>query len=180
MSSHPRPRRPTAEEALSFLRRSGCNAAVIKHSITVARTAVEIAESYLRKGFKVDLELIRSGALLHDVGRSLTTRVRHGAEGARLLREAGFDEELARIAERHVGAGIPREEALMLGLSAQDYLPETLGEKIVCYADKLVSGSTVTDIDHVLRDFARRLGKDHPSIERVKRLHNEIMSKING
>jgi uncharacterized protein len=180
LSSPPRPRRPSTEETLSFLRKSGCNPKVINHCITVAKTAVEIAESHIRRGVNVDLALVRSGALLHDIGRSATAKVKHGAEGGRILREAGFSEDLARIAERHVGAGIPKEEAEKLGLPTQDYLPETLEEKIVCYADKLVSGNKVTDIDHVIQDFASKLGPDHPSIERIKRLHNEITIRVNG
>jgi len=75
----------------------------------VAKTAVEIAESHIRRGVNVDLALVRSGALLHDIGRSATAKVKHGAEGGRILREAGFSEDLARIAERHVGAGIPKK-----------------------------------------------------------------------
>lgn len=180
LSSPPRLKRPTTEEALSFLKKKACNPKIIKHSIAVATTAVELAESCIRKGTHVDMTLVRSGALLHDVGRSVTTDVKHGMEGAGILREAGFSEDLARIAERHVGAGIPKEEAMALGLPPKDYLPATLEEKIVCYADKLVSGSKVTDIDYVIKIFADKLGPDHPSIERLKRLDKEITHTING
>ena len=38
----------------------------------------------------------------------------------------------------------------------------------------------MTDIDHVIQDFASKLGPDHPSIERIKRLHNEITIRVNG
>lgn len=180
LSSPPKLKHPTTEEALSFLKKKACNPKIIKHSIAVATTAVELAESCIRKGTRVDMALVRSGALLHDVGRSVTTDVKHGMEGAGILREAGFGEDLARIAERHVGAGIPKEEAMALGLPPKDYLPETLEEKIVCYADKLVSGSKVTDIDFVIKHFADKLGRDHPSIERLKRLDEEITHTING
>ena len=180
MSSSPRSLRPTVEEALSFLEKSRCSKKIIRHSVVVSKTAVKLAESCPRKRVNPDVALVRLGALLHDVGRSVTSNVNHGAEGARLLREAGFSEELARIAERHVGAGIPREEAKNLDLYPQDYLPETFEEKIVCYADKLVSGSRVTNIDYVIEDFKDKLGPDHASIERLKRLHKEIMSMISG
>jgi len=180
LSSPPRPALPTTEQALDFLRKNHCNRKIIKHSLVVAKTATELAESLLDKGTPVDKALVWSGALLHDVGRSVTTDAGHGAEGARLLREAGFSEQLLRIAERHVGAGIPKDEAISMGLNPKDYVPETLEEKIVCYADKLVSGNKVTDIAYVVKSFAEKLGPDHPSIERIKRLHQEIMSLLSG
>lgn len=180
LSSPHRRRYPTTEEALSFLRKKGCNTKIIKHSITVAKKAIEIAESYVKKGTPVDLALVRTGALLHDVGRSVSMDVNHGIEGGRLLREAELEEDLARIAERHVGAGITKDEARKLGLPSKDLIPETLEEKIVCYADKLVTGSIVTKIDDVIEDFSLKLGRDHPSIPRLKRLHEEINRNTTG
>lgn len=158
----------------------GCNEKIIQHCKIVSKTAVEISESILESGTPIDLELVRSGGLLHDVGRSITSDIKHGVEGARLLKKAGFPENLTKIAERHVGAGIPRKEAKILGLPAKDFLPQTLEEKIVCYADKLVSGKKVTDIEYVINDFAIKLGPDHPSIERIRKLHTEIMSITNS
>jgi len=180
LSSPPKPSLPTTEEALNFLRKNGCTKKIIKHSILVAEKAVELAESYHKKGTYVDVTLVRLGAILHDIGRSITTDVKHGFEGARLIRKAGFSEDLARIVERHVGAGIPLEEAKTLGLPPQEYLPETLEEKLVCYADKLVSGERLKNIDHTIEFFKKKLGPDHPSLERIRRLHEEIMSTING
>jgi len=180
LSSLPRQGLPTTEQALDFLKKSHCNRKIIKHSLVVAKTAAELAEALLKKGTQLDKALVWSGALLHDVGRSVTIDARHGAEGARILREAGFSEQLVRIAERHVGAGIPKDEAESIGLQPKDYVPETLEEKIVCYADKLVSGDKVTDIDYVVKSFADRLGPDHPSIARIKRLHQEITDLLSG
>ena len=158
----------------------GCNEKIIQHCRVVSKTALDIAESILESGTIIDLELVRLGGLLHDVGRSITSDINHGVEGARLLREEGFPENLAKIAERHVGAGIPRKKAKILGLPAKDFLPQTLEEKIVCYADKLVSGKKVTDIEYVINNFSIKLGPDHPSIERIKKLHTELMNVTNS
>ncbi|MBS7622841.1 HDIG domain-containing protein, partial [Candidatus Bathyarchaeota archaeon] len=149
---------------MNFLRECQCNRKIFKHSLVVAKTASRLVEDLLDRGIKVDRGLVWAGALLHDVGRAVTADAKHGAEGARLLREAGFTEELARIVERHVGAGIPIAEAADIGLYPKNYLPETLEEKIVCYADKLVSGTKVTGIDYAVRSLAERLGPDHPSV----------------
>lgn len=180
LSSRHKSKQPTEEEALRFLKKMGCNEKIIQHCKVVSETALDIAESIFESGTIIDLKLVRLGGLLHDVGRSITSDINHGVEGARLLREKGFPENLAKIAERHVGAGIPRKEAKILGLPAKDFLPQTLEEKIVCYADKLVSGKQVTDIEYVINDFAIKLGPDHPSIERIKKLHTEIMSITNS
>jgi uncharacterized protein len=180
LSSHHKSKQPTEEKALRFLKKMGCNEKIIQHCRVVSKTALDIAESILESGTIIDLELVRLGGLLHDVGRSITSDINHGVEGARLLREEGFPENLAKIAERHVGAGIPRKEAKILGLPAKDFLPQTLEEKIVCYADKLVSGKKVTDIEYVIDNFSIKLGPDHPSIERIKKLHTELMNVTNS
>ncbi|MEM2942571.1 MAG: TIGR00295 family protein [Candidatus Bathyarchaeia archaeon] len=180
MSSPLRRGLPDTEEALDFLRKNHCNRKIVKHSLVVAKTAARLVKDLLDRGVEVDRGLVWAGALLHDVGRAVTADVKHGAEGARLLREAGFAEELARIVERHVGAGIPMVEAACIGLYPKDYLPETLEEKVVCYADKLVSGSKVTGIGHTVKLFAERLGPDHPSVNRIRKLHQEIMGLLAG
>ena len=62
------------------------------------------------------------------------------AYGARV----GADlETLARVCERHTGAGITADEVRRqaLPIPARDYLPETVGEKLICYADKFFSKS---------------------------------------
>lgn len=178
MSSHLKRGLPTLREAMRLLRRKGCNSKIVEHSILVSEKAEKLAEKCLRRGLNVDLELVRIGGLLHDLGRSVTADVRHGVVGAEILRKAGFDEGLARIVERHVGAGIPRCEAEALGLPSRDYMPETLEEKIVCYADKLAAGDKIISIDQVLKEYSNRLGSEHPAISRIKKLHEEIMGII--
>ena len=58
------------------------------------------------------------------------------------MRREGYPRH-ARVCERHTGAGITiREiEAQHLPLPHQDFLPETLEEKVICYADKFYSKS---------------------------------------
>lgn len=169
---------PAENEALKILRRMGCPPNVVAHCERVADIAVELALKALDRGFPVDLRLIEAGALLHDIGRSVTHGVDHGVIGAEIVRSLGLDEEVARIVERHVGAGIPAEEAAGLGLPRRDYIPSTLEEKIVCYADKLARGSQRMSYKEALKEFMEILGKDHPAIERFKRLHKEILTLI--
>jgi len=167
-------RLPSREEAIKMLMESGCTPGVILHSLTVSQLAVEIADKLSRRGVKVNRQLVEVGAILHDIGRSKTSTVHHGVIGAKMLRDRGLPEPVALIAERHVGCGIPREEAKRLGWPDKNYSPETIEEKIVAYADKLVKGGKKLTIKTAIRNMERELGADHPAIKRMLNLHEEI------
>lgn len=132
--------------SIHLLKEVGCPQWVINHSKKVAEKALEIS-----KNFKVDKELIKEAALLHDIGRCKTNSIQHGIIGARILKEKGYPKQIIKIVERHVGAGIPREEAILLGLPPKDYMPVTLEEKIVAHADNLINGEKEVDISFVLK-----------------------------
>ena len=123
-----------------------------RHSRSVADLAVEINE---RLSLGLNRELIEEAAMLHDIGIFLTDApgidchgtepyIRHGILGADLLRKEGFPEEIARVAERHTGAGVYADDIKEMHLplpSDRILYPETLLEKLVCYADKFYSKS---------------------------------------
>lgn len=171
---------PTPEEAIEILRESGCSPNVIRHCRAVAEIAVKIALKCRERGIPVDLELIRIGALLHDLGRSKTHSVHHPIVGAKIAEELGLPEAIIRIIKRHIGGGLTAEEAAELGWPVENYLPETLEEKIVTYADKLVDGDKVVPLEKTIEEFKRKLGEDHPSIKRIMNLHREIMELCGG
>lgn len=137
-----------------------------------------MAERLRAKGLEVDVALVEAGALLHDIGRGRTHETDHSAVGGKMIREMGLPEELARIVDRHIGAGIPRAEARRLGLPRGVYVPETLEEKLVAYADKLVCGCRVVDMQVTIGDFASKLGADHPAIQRLRDLHEEMSALL--
>jgi len=144
---------------------------VIEHCKTVSRKALQLSSNFNH----VNVDLVEEGALLHDIGRSKTHSIFHGVVGAEILRKNGFSIEVQKIAERHIGAGIPRSEAESLGLPSKDYIPLTLEEKIVAHADNLVHGTEEVEIDFVLKKWEKRLGSDHPSITRILKLHEELI-----
>jgi len=171
-------RLPEREEALRLLREAGCSEGVVRHCQSVTRVALRLAEALKRRGHNLDLELIEIGALLHDVGRAKTHGVEHGAVGGQIARRRGLPEPLARIIERHVGAGITPDEAKRIGLPEGDYIPRTLEEKVVAYADKLIEGEREVEFEETLRKFMEELGGDHPAIERMRLFHKEMMGLL--
>ncbi len=126
---------PTASECFEFAREKGMDDDLMSHTMAVLDRALQLQE---KKGG--DIRLVTAGALLHDIGRTVTHDLEHGVEGARIVREKGWSEDLAKIVERHIGGGITKEEAEEQGLPSRSYLPETVEEKIICHADNTAGG----------------------------------------
>ena len=156
---------------LELLRKENTPENVIEHSQAVCIKAMEIAANF----DNADVELIRKGALLHDIGRSRTHGIRHAIEGVRIAEGYGYSQDVLNIIERHIGAGITAEEALKLGLPEKSYLPETLEEKIVAHADNLISGSEEVDMDFVVEKWKRRIDEPDDNIKRLKELNYELI-----
>ncbi|MEM3054326.1 MAG: TIGR00295 family protein [Candidatus Bathyarchaeia archaeon] len=170
-------RLPTREQALQLLRESGCRENVIKHCEAVTELAVEIAKACKKRGLNVNLELVEVGALLHDIGRAKTHSVHHAFKGSQIGKTLGLPEPIISIIKRHVGGGITAKEAKKLGWPKDIYTPQTLEEKIITYADKLVEGSKKVPIEKTLEKFSNE--RLPPSaIKRVRKLHEEMSALI--
>lgn len=124
---------------------------LLLHSGQVCRRALDICAR--RPALGADPAFVEAGAMLHDIGiyrtdapgihcRGTDPYLLHGSIGARILRAEGL-EALARICERHTGTGLTAADIrrLALPLPAEDLLPETVEERIVCYADLFHSKS---------------------------------------
>lgn len=126
---------------------------ILLHSRMVADMSLTLGRRLLARGTDVDMRFVEEGAMLHDIGIFLCDApsihchgtdpyIRHGVLGAELLRREGFPRH-ARICERHTGTGLTPDNIRRqhLPLPAEDMLPETIEEKLICYADKFYSKS---------------------------------------
>ncbi|MBB6068351.1 uncharacterized protein HNP97_001864 [Methanococcus maripaludis] len=155
---------PNFNEYLTFLTER-CEKNVVLHSIAVADYVYEFGIKLLNNKYDFDLDTAVLGAILHDIGRSKSHNIDHGIIGSEILLKNNFNEKYAKIAERHIGAGISIKEAEDLNLPKKDYIPKTLEEKVIANADNLVSGHIRVDIDFVIDKFK-------------KRTNNEVSNKV--
>jgi uncharacterized protein len=167
---------PSREQALQLLRENQCSAKVINHCEAVTELALETANILEERGLKIDFAIVEIGALLHDLGRSKTHTVHHAVVGAEIAKSAGLPDSVVSIIKRHVGGGISASEAEKLGWPKDVYVPITLEEKIVSYADKLIENSERAPIDVTIEKLSGELKYD--AAERVRKLYEEITGLI--
>ena len=165
---------PSEEEAIALHRKYGSNGIIINHCRTVSRVAIALAEGLRDSGKKLDLDVIRAAALLHDIGRSKTRAVSHGEEGAEILMKEGLDNRVVQAVRCHVGAGISLEEARSMGLPGHDYIPRTLEERIVCFADKMVGSDKLMSFNDEVERFTRKKHDVYRLLELKNGLHREL------
>ncbi len=160
---------------------------VRRHCIKVAEIARRIAEKIRSRGFDVDLDAVIKGALLHDIGRAITHEpFEHFLKSGEILRKEGFDEKIVKIAERHFSAGVDEEDAKRLGINGR-YMPETIEEKIVCYADKVTRGEEEIEFEEFLRRLDE-LERERPDTawftrktrERIRKIREELERLAGG
>ncbi len=156
---------------IELLRRENTPENVIDHCKAVYKKAMKIAANF----DNADKDLIKKGALLHDIGRSKTHGITHAIAGVEIAKSHGYGEDVLNIIERHIGAGITEKEAVELGLPEKSYLPQTLEEKIVAHADNLVSGDKEVDIDFVIAKWKRQIPDSDDNIERLLKLDKELI-----
>lgn len=167
----------TEEESIELLRKYSDSPEsfrkVLGHVKAVQKEAIAIAS----KVKDIDMYKIKIGSLLHDIGRFSCPpgkdRCKHGLIGGEILRKEGlFD--IAKIAERHIGVGIKKEDIVSqkLPLPAKDFVPVSKEEKIIAHADNLIFGNKKGGFKEVVVRFKKELGDKY--VERLIRLKEDI------
>ncbi|MBW2968094.1 HD domain-containing protein [Candidatus Woesearchaeota archaeon] len=172
----------TEKEAVQLLRKYSNTKSdfdiVLRHSKAVQKIALDIGRRVNRAGKKhVDLEFLRVAAILHDIGRfeypPWRCAVRHGVHGEKILLAEGLSRKYQRVCSCHLGAGIKRSEVIAqkLDIPARDYMPRSVEEKIICYADRRLRLTRPIRIETELRRF-KKYGP--AAVARLQKLHDEI------
>jgi uncharacterized protein len=171
---------------------------LLVHSEQVRDRAMRILDAHPdwetignEKGEIVNREFLSEAAMLHDIGIIYCDApkihcvgshkyIEHGYLGAELLRNEGLPQH-AFVAERHTGSGITMEQVIRedLPIPVKDYLPESLAERIICYADKFYSKSHLGEEVSIAKIRENIWKYGHDAILRWERLA-ELMGESNG
>jgi len=144
------------------------------HSLKVTELSFLIVEN--NKNLKLDTEFILKGAMLHDIGIIKTKApeigcfgelpyITHTYLGREMLEEEALP-EIAPICERHLGTGLTVNDIIESNfpLPHRDMTPQSLEEKLICYADKFYSKSdkhlTIPKSPEKIRKKILKYGKD--------------------
>jgi len=156
------------DDCIQILKDAGCGEDVIEHCKVVSMLAITFAGRIAG----ADLELVRIGGLLHDLGRARTHGIDHAVEGVKIAEELGLPGEVVGIIRNHIGAGLPAAEAAVMGLPEEDFFPVTLEQKIVAHADNMVDDFYPVPVSNVINKLSEK--GHHNAVMRIRELHNEL------
>ncbi|NLV53174.1 MAG: phosphohydrolase [Bacteroidales bacterium] len=138
------------------------------HGRQVANKALAILDQHPE--LDMDRDFVEEAAMLHDIGifkcdapaiqcYGTEPYLCHGTIGAELMMKEGLPKH-ARVCERHTGAGITKQQILdqKLPIPPRDLVPETMEEKLICYADKFFS-KTKLNQEKTLEEAQKTLTK---------------------
>ena len=130
------------------------------HCATTAAICERMARRLNEHGYSLDVQLCRSGGMLHDIKR---VERNHSRRGAEFLRAQGLD-ALAQIVHEHDG---------FFGIYPTDFTEES----IVCFADKLAQNDQVVTLD---QRYAKALEKtlDNPPVHARLELDLAILKRM--
>lgn len=183
------------DDIITLLYERGVPDHKVHHSIAVEAIAMHLVDE-VEKSFPIDRVIVSTGALLHDIGISVTLddlTPNHCAIGSRIAREMGYPEQVARCIECHEGifsAQTGRE--LKVDMVREHYCPQTWEEKAVFYADHalLVFGECGVDpwsdrhsmarakYPYLVKVYKRWAGRevtpDHPDMRMTQAIDDEM------
>lgn len=125
----------------------------MSHCTDVTNKALKIVSKHPE--LAVNVQFIEDAGMLHDIGIFMTKAPKiacegdkpyicHGYLGHDLLVNEGFPKH-ALVCERHTGTGLSLQtiQRRKLPIPHRDMRPQSLEEKIICFADKFFSKSNL-------------------------------------
>jgi uncharacterized protein len=147
---------------------------LVTHCKVVTEKALKIVHRH--KELQADARFISEAAMLHDIGIFKTNSPQlycygeypylcHGFLGSEILVTEGYPEH-ALVCERHIGVGITSAEVIAnnLPLPVRDYVPLSIEEQIICFADTFFSKSNGLTQEKSLEQVRKsilRFGDNH-------------------
>jgi putative nucleotidyltransferase with HDIG domain len=170
---------------------------IVRHSLTVAKLAIFLAERLKEKGVPVDVNLIDRACLLHDIFRiceleksdygKSEQEIAHG--GKTKLQQIKSHEDAAYdlLKEKYPVLALAVKKHRYSALLDEKERPRTWEEKLVYYADKRVMHDRIVPLKQRLEEAHKRYaprpkaqgGINPAKIDRlIYKLEKEIFAKI--
>ncbi len=138
---------------------------IVEHILIVNKVAVFLAKKLKEAGVDINVELVDTGSMLHDVAKPNKP---HSSLGGEIVEKAGYP-EVARLVRKHAFIATFDE-----GL--------TWEEKVVQYADKRCRDDKIVSVDERYDDFMKRYGDSSGRGEEARKVtkerEKEIFSKL--
>lgn len=157
---------PSPEETTALLDLHGVSGRGRAHARAVADAALALGKALPASSPPLDMPLIESAALLHDIAKGSP---KHEAEGGRLLRLEGFHEAAGIVAAHR---DIPPEEA-----------PSIRERELVYFADKLVRCDVFIGVSRRFQEKLDRFADDAEAVAAITRRRGnalDMQTRIEG
>jgi len=175
---------PTREKCCELLKEYRVPRNVVNHSLAVAKVAVFLAELLKQKGIQVDIDLLESSALLHDIARVCDfNRTNYRLLGQKVTEEdkavwtdirskyGGLCHEFAAyeiLKEKYPLVAETIKTHRYIGMLDEKDRPKTWEQKLLFYADTRVMHDKIVTLKRRLEDGHKRNVHFHGSIEQSK------------
>jgi putative nucleotidyltransferase with HDIG domain len=166
---------PTRADAAKILRDLNPPDWHLAHSEAVADIAAFLGAKIEERGHAINVLLVETASLLHDVGKVIRpdhkeSEEGHAARGAQWLREHGYDEIAGAVATHPVTLLADDEHYSIWSRDA------TVEERLVSYADKRATSDLVPMEDRFARWIKKHGDNDfmRVAIERARILEREV------
>ena len=165
---------PSREECLKLLKEHGYykeNIPII-HAELVEKVSLQISDMLIRKGVKIDKDIIGAAALIHDIGKDNKENINHTIYGYNICIDEGLDPRICIVVKNHDVEGV------INGLNSWE-------EKIVSYADKICN-QKILGLEKRFKDWRKRFPEFYEkhktftdeSHAKSKLLEKEILNKL--
>lgn len=156
---------PTREECLILLKNYQTPDHVIRHCVKVTDTALKIGKALIDKGYDLDLGLIQSAGLIHDIAR---VEDKHWEIGADIADRLGYHQE-AEIIKIHMFYNCNPDR-------------DAINEKdIVCLSDRMVKEDEYVGLENRMQYVLEKFRGNPEAYERISRKmkdNKEMIDKI--